>query len=231
MKKIVVVILVHFFYAGFGQLPFNRIRENINKNEDSGLLKTLDSCMAKGYHRDSTLYYMGLVNLKAKHITEAQNNYKMLRDEFPDFKESHYLHGMIYYINESYGKSIDEFSLVIKNNPKHIKALYNRSVALGQIDDFLSAIQDLDACISLNPKYTLAYYSRAYWYESVNNYVEASKDYERTLRLEPKNFDAYLGLAYAYQNMKENIKACETITKAIAAGSQIAEEVRHNFCK
>ena len=77
----------------------------------------------------------------------------------------------------------------------------------------------------------MAYYSRAYWYESVNNYVEASKDYERTLRLEPKNFDAYLGLAYAYQNMKENIKACETITKAIAAGSQIAEEVRHNFCK
>ncbi len=216
---------------GLAQLPFNKIRENINKNENTDLLKTLDSCLNKGYHRDSTLYYLGLVNLKTKHISEAQKNYKMLHDEFPNFKESHYLHGMIHYMNESYGKSIDEFSLVIKNNPKHTKALYNRSVALGQIDDFLSAIEDLNACISLNPNYALAYYSRAYWYESVSNYTEASKDYESTLRIEPKNYDAYLGLAYAYQNMKENVKACETINKAIGAGSQIAEEIKHNFCK
>lgn len=231
MKKLAISIFVFSFFLVRAQNPFNKVREHINEDKSEGLLKILDSCLAKGFQRDSALFYSGLVNLKNKHVAEAQKNYNSLKDEFPKFTEAHYLHGMIHYMNQSYGKSIDEFSYAIRQNPKHIKALYNRSVALGQLEDFDFAIKDLNECIALNPNYALAYYSRAYWYESANNYPEAIKDYEVVLRLEPKNYDAYLGLAYAYQKVKEDLKACQTINKAISAGSQIAEEAKHNFCK
>ena len=74
------------------------------------------------------------------------------------------------------------------------------------MDEYLSAIEDLDACIRLNPGYSLAYYSRAYWYEFTGNYVEAAKDYEQTIKLDPANYDAYLGVAYVYQNLGEPSK-------------------------
>jgi Tfp pilus assembly protein PilF len=77
----------------------------------------------------------------------------------------------------------------------------------------------------------MAYYSRAYWNEFSNKYEEAKADYEKSLQLDPKNYDAYFGIAYIFKNQKEYGKACETINRAIQAGSQIAVELKENFCR
>jgi Tfp pilus assembly protein PilF len=116
-------------------------------------------------------------------------------------------------------------------NPMNTKARYNRSIAHGMLDNYLSAIDDLTACITIDSTFAMGYYSRAYWYEFSGNYEEAKKDYEQSIKLDPKNYDAYFGLAYIYQNEKEKEKACETIRQAISAGSQIAEELSENFCR
>ena len=211
------------------QAPFNRVRKFLSAGGPQPKA-LLDSCKAKSYCTDSVLYYEGLVALKANLLDKAEENLNVLKKEFPKFQEMHYLNGMLSFMKKKYGKSIDEFGMAIQNNPLHVNAYFNRSVAYGLLDDYKPAIEDLTKCIELDKNYALAYYSRAYWYEYTESFEEALKDYGTCIKLDPKNYDAYLGMAYIYKNRKENTMACEVINKAMKAGSQIAEELKAGFC-
>lgn len=228
MKKALLYVVLLSVVFGRSQNPFNRIRADLKAYSSTALL---DSCAAKNYCPDSVYFYKTLAHLKKGELSQAKKNYKTLAKLYPDFKEIHYLNGMLLFSDQNYGRSVSEFNLAIKANPSNVKALYNRSVAFGVMDEYLSAIEDLDACIRLNPEYVLAYYSRAYWYEFTGNYVEAVKDYEQTIKLDPGNYDAYLGVAYVYQNLGEPAKACDALTRAIKEGSQVAAELKDIFCK
>lgn len=219
------------FLCSKAQFPFRIFRITLQNNDYQTSQRILDSCSFVKYHQDSVLYYKGLLTLKKGNIKGARTICKNLQKTYPEFTEVHYLSALIYFTDEDYGSSINEFGKVIKTDPNHLKALYNRALAYGMLEDYLSAIEDLGTCIGINPNYAAAYYSRAYWYEYTGNYPEAKKDYEQNIRLEPKNFDAYFGLAYIYHMLKENVKACETINGAAAAGLQIAEELKDNFCR
>lgn len=210
------------------QNPFTRVRSELNLHSS---LVLLDSCADKKFYNDSVLFYKALIHLKKAEYKMANKTCKALAKDYPDFKEVHYLNGMLFFSNQNYGKSVTEFNLALQANPKNAKALYNRSVAFGLMEEYLSAIDDLDACIQINPNYMLAYYSRGYWYEFTGNYTEAAKDYEKTIQLDGSNYDAYLGLAYSYQQLGNPIKACEVLTKAIIEGSQVAAEIKEIFCK
>jgi tetratricopeptide (TPR) repeat protein len=229
------VFILHVFLAialfTSAQSPFIAFRNNL-QNEDFKTAQTIiDSCAYANFHADSVLYYKGLLTLKKGNIRGARTICNSLKKTYPDFQEYHYLSALIYFVNQNYGSSIEEFSVVLKKDSTNLKALYNQSLAFGMLDDFSSAIGGLSKCVSLYPDYALGYYSRAYWYEYSANYEDAKKDYEKSILLDPKHYDAYLGLAYIYQNQKNNEKACEIIGKAVNAGSQIAEELKENFCR
>ncbi len=228
MKKIILFLLLFIGNLYFAQLNFYKI--NLTASYKTTLSK-LDSCFNANYFKDSSLYYKGLVLLKNNQIVEAKKADAELLKLFPEFNEAHYLKGLIYFSEKNYMSAIDEFSLVVLKNGRHLKALYNRSTALGLLENYRKAIEDLDACIALKPMYSQAYYSRAYWQEYLGNHAAAIKDYENTINIDPKNYDAYLGLAYIYQNQKNKVKSCEVITNAIKSGSQIAEDLKDNFCK
>lgn len=231
MNSKLLYILFSIAFFSKAQSPFTKVRDLMEKDNLKAALQILDSCAKKEFLKDSVLLYKGLVQLKKGDLREAKKNHKELASSNPQFGEADYLIGLIHFADNNYGKSVNAFNRVIKRDPKHIKALYNRSIVLGLLENYLLAIEDLDACIALDSTFAKAYYSRAYWYEYIGNSTEAKKNYEQVIRLDPKNYDAYMGLIYIYQNQKENDKACETINKAIAAGSQIAEELKESFCK
>ena len=228
-------VILHIFLLGSfflkAQSPFIIFRANLQVDNYQGSQRILDSCSFAKYQQDSVLFYKGLLTLKKGNVKGARTICTNLKSAYPAFTEVHYLSALIYFLDQNYGSSINEFSTVIKNNPNHFKAIYNRSLAYGMLEDFTSAINDLGSCITLDPNYAMSYYSRAYWYEYTSKYEEAKKDYEKSIQLDPKNYDAYFGLAYIYKNQKDNTKACETISSAISAGSQIAEELKENFCR
>lgn len=228
-KLLILFTLLVFFH--YGQTRFNRVRQNINTDNAIQLITLLDSCLFKDYHRDSALFFKGLVHLKLNKVIEARRYYGLLVEEFPEFYAAHYLNGLIMYVLKRYGESIIELSMVIKKNPNDWRAHYDRALAYGQIDANIAVIEDLDACLKVYPNFASALYSRAYWNENSGFYKEAIRDYEKCIAVEPKNFDAYTGLAFAYQSIKDNDKACETINKAIKQGSQAAAEVKNIFCK
>lgn len=213
------------------QSPFTSFRSRFQSDDYKTSQRILDSCSFAKYELDSVLYYKGILTLKKGNIKGAQLLAKDLQKNYPSFNEVHYLNALIYFNQEDYGNSIDEFTVLIMQQPQHMKARYNRSIAHGLLDNYLSAIDDLTACLTVDPGFAMGYYSRAYWYEFSGNYEDAKKDYEQSIKLDPKNYDAYFGLAYIYQNQKERTKACETIRSAVSAGSQIAEELSENFCR
>jgi tetratricopeptide (TPR) repeat protein len=228
MKKLILFLSVCISLNSFSQLNFYKL--NLVSGYKSTITK-LDSCFNAGYYKDSCLYYKGLVQLKNNQNAEAKKTCAELLKLFPEFLEAHYLKALIFYAEKSYVSAIDEFSIVIDKNRKHVKALFNRSTAFGMIENYRKAIEDLDDCVSQKPMYSQAYYSRAYWQEYLGNHAAAIKDYENTINIDPKNYDAYLGLAYIYLNQKNKTKSCEIINNAIKSGSQIAEDLKENFCK
>lgn len=231
LKKIVILLIICLTSGLKSQTPFVLVREAINTSNYYEAEIFLDSCKQANYFLDSVIYYKALLNLRKSDVKLSRSLCTELQRTYPQFTEAIYLSGLIFFVEEKYGKSIAEFNKVLKENPKHLKATYNRALAKGLLEDYFSAIKDLGMCIALAPNFSMAYYSRAYWYEYTGKNKEAVTDYEQCIVLDPKNYDAYFGLAYVYKNLKENEKACETITMAIKAGSPNAEEVKENFCK
>ena len=231
MKLAVFYIL--FFTAAFcrAQAVFTEARKNMNSTTPERSLAVMDSCVLKNYQPDSALFYGALLSLKLNRVKEARKRSGTLLRSYPGFRGRHYLNGLIFFTDQNYGRCISEFNLAAKEEPHNLRIIYNRALAFGMLEEYLSAIEDLTACIDLDSGYVLAYYSRAYWYEYTGNYPESAKDYESVIRLDPKNYDAYHGLAYVYQNLHETQKACQVINKAIKEGSQIAEELKEIFCK
>ena len=229
MKKITTYVFIFISFGLNAQSVFTRVLKNPESVKDNMFI--LDSCNTASYFKDSVLFYKGYMALKQNDLPTAKLRCKELLKAYPAFVEAHYLNGLIYLSGKNYGKSVTEFNIALEKNSKNIKALYNRALAFGLMEEYDKAIEDLTACIALRPMYSLAYYSRGYWNEFLGNYTAAIKDYETTINLDPKNYDAYLGLAYIYQGLKSNTKSCEIINDAIKAGSQIAEEVKDNFCR
>jgi tetratricopeptide (TPR) repeat protein len=229
MKKTGFIFFLLAAAATHAQSVFTRVHADLTLSVKC--ISVLDSCNAGGYCKDSVIYYRGLISLKQHDITGAKLAVKELQKNYPDFNEVNYLNGLIHFSQKNYGKAVNDFSAVIQKNNAHIKALYNRSISFGLMEEYEKAIDDLNACIVLKPAYGQAFYSRAYWNEYLGNYPDAIRDYENSIHLEPEHYDAYLGLAYIYQRLKNNEKSCEVINSAIKAGSQIAEEVKENFCK
>ncbi|WP_317899551.1 tetratricopeptide repeat protein [Aurantibacillus circumpalustris] len=231
MRLLILHIFIFFALIIRAQTPFENFRERLQEEDFKTAQSIIDSCSYSNYHMDSVLYYKGLLTLKKGNIRGARTICNNLKKMYPDFFEQHYLSALIYFVNQNYGNCINEFTIVLQKDSMHLKALYNRSLAYGMLDDYTRAIEGLSKCVLYYPNYAMGYYSRAYWYEYSVNYTEAKKDYEKSIALNPKNYDAYMGLAYIYQNEKNSDKACDIINNAITAGSQIAEELKENFCR
>lgn len=213
------------------QDTFGKVRQAIDNDETAGLHAYLDSLGRAGSHRDSCLYYHGLILLKDDKVKEARHKLKDLRSHYPSFYMAEYLEGLILFRSEDYARSANAFTKVIGRDASCFKAYYNRSLVSGLLEDYKAAREDLSSCISLAPGNAQAYYSRAYWEELAGQLAEALTDYEKTISLSPKYFDAYIGMANIYHLQKNDVRACEAIARAVESGSQMAEDIRDNYCK
>ena len=232
MKRAGTILwLMTIIVAAAAQQPFSRSRTAFLNDQQRAAEKILDSCEKRGYYTDSVHFYRAMNYARSGELKKAKKTVKALAKQYPAFGELDYLKGILSYNETNYARSIDEFSRSIEKNPTHYRAIYNRSLAYGMMDEYLFAIEDLGRLIALNPADGKIYYSRAYWYEYTGNYTEAAKDYSEAIKLDPRNFDAYLGLAFSYRQLGEKDRSCDVMTQAINAGSQIAAELRAAYCE
>lgn len=195
---------------------------------EDGLVE-LDSCHACS--PDSVLYLRAYVCIRQHKLGEAEVLCSRLRRSNKDYYEVCFLKGLLYAMKDNYVMAAEQFTKVLNKNNHHLKALYNRALAEGLLEDYEGAIRDLDTCIALSPDYTAAWYSRGYWRESNTQYDQAIDDYTHTIALDSNYKEAYLALAYAYSLKGERTKACETLEKAINKGSAAANDLKDDFCR
>lgn len=230
MKRFASILTLFLSIAVNAQDYFVGVRNGL-ASDNEFTIRGLDSCIRTGFQRDSALYYRSLVCLKYGDYKMALNDIARLQHDFSSFNSIDYLYALYYFSVQDYGRSAKKLNQVLKQDPHNTKALYNRALVAGMMDDYKAAIEDLSSCIKQSPNTAIYYYSRAYWLELSLKYGEAISDYERAIELNPKLFDAYFGMANCYRLEKNFEAACKSIDKAEQAGSQMALDVRQNYCK
>jgi tetratricopeptide (TPR) repeat protein len=148
-----------------------------------------------------------------------------------NYHEVWYLRGLLSSLKQKYALAAEQFTKLLNFEPYHIKALYNRSWAKGNLEDYEGAITDLNTCISLDSVYVAAYYARAYWNEAMEKFDNAIHDYSKTISLNADYNEAYLPLAFVLNKKGEKQKACETLQKAMDKGVHAAHDFKDNYCK
>lgn len=78
-------------------------------------------------------------------------------------------------------EAINLLSNKLVGNSSDIYLLYNRSIEFAMVQDFNSAIDDLNAVLALNPSFTLAYFTRA-------NVRYKLVEYNKSLKVEDSGF-------------------------------------------
>jgi tetratricopeptide (TPR) repeat protein len=92
------------------------------------------------------------------------------------------------------GKIVD-LDAVLRLNPRHVDARFDRAVARRRNGDESGAVADYDAVLKLDPQYYKAYNNRAELYFAHRAYTKALADYERATALQPNFVMAQAGKA------------------------------------
>ena len=81
-------------------------------------------------------------------------------------------------------EAINDYSIVLVNEPNNTHALYNRAISLDKIGESEKAIIDFGKIIEIEPMNANAYLNRGCCYEKIQNYDLAYKDYEASLLID-----------------------------------------------
>ena len=113
-------------------------------------------------------------------------------------------------------KSIEELSMVIKQQPNNALIYNNRGTAYYSLGQHQLAIEDYNKAISLKQNYADAYNNRGAAYYSLGQDKQAIEDFNKAISLKQNLANAYAnrGLIYLKQGKKElgcpdAKKACE----------------------
>ena len=86
-----------------------------------------------------------------------------------------------------YSEAIEDFSNLIKINPRVAGYYDNRLNAFRELHLFREAINDANTVIQMAPGYAMGYRGRGLVYEATSRYQEAIDDFSRALAVDPSN--------------------------------------------
>jgi tetratricopeptide (TPR) repeat protein len=113
----------------------------------------------------------------------------------PESEEALYGRAMFLQENGDYDRAIQDYTQILKINPRNKNAHYNLGyVHYTYLKVYSQAIKHYDDAIAADPNYAEAYYSRGLCYEAVGNIGAAQTDYEKSLQLRPGYELPQLGL-------------------------------------
>ena len=98
------------------------------------------------------------------------------------------------------------FKVIIKKDPKNLKALVSLATTFSQQQDFDKSFQYINEALKINPRFRDAYVLKGTNYLHLNNVELAKSSYETAVQQDPKFFEAYVMLGSLYQS--ENNKIC-----------------------
>ncbi|BBM88198.1 protein kinase domain-containing protein [Candidatus Uabimicrobium amorphum] len=122
--------------------------------------------------------------------------------------------------NQDIGQGIKDYTTIIKKDPKHFRAYYNRGRLYCEQKEYKKALVDFNKCIELEPSYYDAYNCRGLIYRHFGLYERALADYNQSLKLNSKYSFVYRNRGVVYQNLNQHDKAIADFNKAVQINSE-----------
>ncbi len=127
-------------------------------------------------------------------------------------------------INGDYDLAIQDFTQVIRRDPKHAGALNDRCWVRALVDQLQDALKDCNAALQIAPNYPDALDSRGLVDLKLGSFEKAIADYNAALVLDPKHASALYGRGIAKKRSGDAAGSKSDIEAAKAIQSSIAEE-------
>jgi len=106
-----------------------------------------------------------------------------------------YYLAMFYQETGKFENAIQEYNLILENDPEFFISLYNIGyINLVHFNDYETAIEYFTKAIDIKPDYAEAYYNRGFAYELLKDVENSQKDYRKTLELHSNYEKAIEGL-------------------------------------
>ena len=128
--------------------------------------------------------------------------------------------GLSYAAISEHREAINDFTEVIKLEPKNTDAYNNRGLSNAAIGEHRKAINDFTEVIKLEPKNTDAYNNRALSYAQLGDFLEAIDDLTTAIKLNREFVLAYGNRGIVYASIGEHHKAVSDFTSAIELDPQ-----------
>jgi hypothetical protein len=127
-------------------------------------------------------------------------------------------------INGDYDLAIQDFSQVIRRDPKHAGALNDRCWVRALANQLQDALQDCNAALQIAPNYPDALDSRGLVNLKLGIFAKAIADYNAALVLDPKHASALYGRGIAKRRSGDAAGSKSDIDSAKAIQPSIADE-------
>ena len=111
--------------------------------------------------------------------------------------------------------AIEVFTGVIKTDPHHTLAYYNRGIVYEELGDTSLAFEDYTKAVEINPDYTEAYNNRGCLLVDDREYEQAIKDFTYAIKVKPDYASAYFNRGSALIGLKEYKKAIQDLKRAM----------------
>ena len=105
-------------------------------------------------------------------------------------------------------EALEHYSLAIQYNPNSAKALTNRGLVKGALQDVNGALNDLNQSIAIDPKISESHLNLGVTLAALNKPKEALSSFNQALKLNKNYADAYRNRGIVYKHLKQNTRAC-----------------------
>jgi tetratricopeptide (TPR) repeat protein len=184
--------------------------------------KAWDDFLAK----HPTGYYADLARLQiaklAKVVPNSTPQPPQSGDSAPTDLPGYYRRGQHYAVGGEYDKAIQDFTEVIRLNPKHAGALNDRCWVRAIRGDLSSALKDCNLALNIAPNYVDALDSRGFTNLKLGMLARAIADYDAALERDPKRATSLYGRGIAklrngdVDGGKKDIDAAKALQASIA---------------
>jgi len=199
----------------------------LNHNYDVSL-KYLNAAIAENATYYKGYYNRGLLYAQTNRMQEAIADFTKAI-ELKQYPKAYVARANAYYTLHDYPQAIADAEMVLKNDPRNIKALYVLATCYDDQNDLNQALTYYNQAIYLASDNPLFYLRRAILQGKMQNMKACLTDLETATTLDPNFAEAYYWKGVAKANLKEN--PCADLKKAVDMGFDAALPALKNYCR
>ncbi|WP_407427399.1 tetratricopeptide repeat protein [Treponema sp.] len=165
-------------------------------------------------------YCRGVAYYYLKNFDKALEDFNFYLKQFPEHPTILNFRGLTYMELSDYKKAEQDFSLAIAfgmlvGNFRLDIFCNNHARAFIALEDFESAVKELDKAIIANPFNAEYYTNRSFCYNKLGKYTEAINDAEKSITYAPNSEEAYINYGQIFMSAEKYEKAIEKFSSAI----------------